>query len=162
VPGRPSTFFPDAMRLSDFLSPDCVSLNLRATSKTDAIAEMVSLLGVDERTQGNLLRLIERREQVSTTGIGRGFAIPHCRSLSINRLRLAFGRHSAGVDFGAPDQRLVTAVFLIVAPPTEVSNQYLPVLAKIAQLAKEPEVVEQIRALDSTTGFFALLDQKGV
>lgn len=150
------------MRLTDFLSPASVSLDLVATTKGDAIAEMVGLLGVDERTRLGLLRLIERREQQSTTGIGRGFAIPHCRSLAVNRLRLAFGRQRAGIDFGAPDQRLVTAIFLIVAPPNEVSNQYLPVLARIAQLAKEPDALDRIQAVQSPAEFLALLDQKGI
>lgn len=150
------------MRLAEFLTPSSISLELAAANKTEAIAEMVGLLGVDERTQQILLRLIERREQASTTGIGRGFAVPHCRTLAVNRLRLAFGRHRTGIDFGAPDQRPVTALFLIVAPPNEVSNQYLPVLAKIAQFAKEPDAPERIRALTSAEDLLGLLTQKGV
>lgn len=150
------------MHLTDYLTPTSVSLDLRATTKDEAIVEVLGLLGVDERIRANLHRLIDRREQTSTTGIGRGFAIPHCRSLSIDRLRLAFGRHRDGLDFTAPDQRLVTSIFLIVAPPNEVGNQYLPVLAKIAQFAKEPDVPERIQRLDSVAGFFDLLAMKGM
>ena len=62
-----------------------------------------------------------------STGIGRGIAIPHCRSLVVNQLRVAYGRKQPGVDFNAIDGKPVTNFFLIVAPPLEVSNQYLPV-----------------------------------
>ncbi len=150
------------MRLSDFLAPTGVSLDLRATAKDDAIVEMVGLLGVDDRSQERLVRLINQREQSSSTAIGRGIAIPHCRSLATTRLRLAFGRHLGGLDFAAPDHRLVQGLFLLVAPPNELSNQYLPVLAKIAQLAKEPDFLERLQRLESVDAFFALLDQKGV
>ncbi len=150
------------MRLADFLEPTNISLDLRAGSRDDVIVEIVGLLGIDERSQERLVRLIAQREQASSTGIGRGIAIPHCRSLATSRLRLAFGRHLAGIDFGAPDQRLVHGVFLIVAPPNELANQYLPVLARIAQLAKEPDVPERLHRLESVDSFFGLLDLKGV
>lgn len=150
------------MRLRDYLQPQAIKLALAATTRDTALAEMIGLLGIDERAQAAVARLIDRREQTGSTAIGRGFAIPHCRSLAITRLRLAFGRSVAGIDFGAPDQRPVHAVFLIVAPPNEVSNQYLPVLARIAQLAKEPDTPERIARLTSLEDFFALLDQKGV
>ena len=50
--------------------------------------------------------------------------------------------------------------FLIVAPPLEVSNQYLPVLGKIAQFAKDPEVPGRLMELESPDQFLALLDEK--
>jgi mannitol/fructose-specific phosphotransferase system IIA component (Ntr-type) len=151
-----------AMRLRDFFDQRAVGLELTGASKDEVIGAMVALLGVDERTRMTLTRLVQRRELIGSTGIGRGIAIPHCRSLSINRLRVAFGRHRDGVDFAAVDQRPVHAIFLIVAPPNEVSNQYLPVLGRIAQLAKEPDVPDRLRQLASPEEFFGLLDQKGV
>jgi hypothetical protein len=54
----------------------------------------------------------------------------------VNRLQVAFGRKLAGIDFHAIDDKPVRFFFLIVAPPLEVSNQYLPVLGKLAQFAK--------------------------
>jgi mannitol/fructose-specific phosphotransferase system IIA component (Ntr-type) len=150
------------MRLREFFDPRSIDLDLKSTSKDEVIGEMVALLGLDERTQMTLARLVERREQLGSTGIGRGMAVPHCRSLSVNRLRVAFGRHQAGVDFAAVDQKPVHSVFLIVAPPNEVSNQYLPVLGRIAQFAKEADIPERLRSLTSVDEFLALLDSKGV
>jgi nitrogen PTS system EIIA component len=150
------------MHLSDFFSPDAVNLQLRAGSKDDILAELVGLLRMDERSSGTLLRIIQRRENLGSTGIGRGIAIPHCRSLVVSRLRLAFGHRSEGVDYQAIDGKPVCNFFLIVAPPLEISNQYLPVLGKIAQLAKDGDVPDRLGGLRSTDDFFRLLDEKGV
>jgi nitrogen PTS system EIIA component len=150
------------MHLKDFFSPDAITLGLRGASKDEILAELVGLLRMDERSSGTLLRIIQRRENLGSTGIGRGIAIPHCRSLVVSRLRLAFGHRSDGVEFQAIDSKPVYSLFLIVAPPLEISNQYLPVLGKIAQLAKEPDVPERLAALQSPDDFFRMLEEKGV
>jgi mannitol/fructose-specific phosphotransferase system IIA component (Ntr-type) len=78
----------------------------------------------------------------------------------VSRLRLAYGRKVSGVDFNAIDGAPVHNFFLIVAPPLEVSNQYLPVLGKIAQFCKDSEVTDQLLALESTDEFLDLLSEK--
>jgi nitrogen PTS system EIIA component len=150
------------MHLQDFFSPDAITLKLRGGSKEEVLAELVALLKLDERSSGTLLRIIQRRENLGSTGIGRGIAIPHCRSLAVNRLRLAFGHRDQGVDFQSIDGLPACDFFLIVAPPLEISNQYLPVLGKIAQLAKEPDVPDRLAALRSADDFWRLLEEKGV
>jgi len=150
------------MTLKDFFSPDAITLTLRGGSKEEVLAELVGLLRMDERSTGALLRVIQRRENLGSTGIGRGIAIPHCRSLVVNRLRLAFGHRNEGIDYQAIDGKPVCNFFLIVAPPLEISNQYLPVLGKIAQFSKEEDVPDRLQSLRSTEDFFRLLDEKGV
>jgi PTS system nitrogen regulatory IIA component len=150
------------MQLKDFFSPDAITLALRGGPKDEILSELVGLLRMDERSSGTLLRVIQRRENLGSTGIGRGIAIPHCRSLVVSHLRLAFGHRSEGVEFQAIDGKPVCNFFLIVAPPLEISNQYLPVLGKIAQFAKEPDVPDRLAALKSTEDFFRLLEEKGV
>jgi nitrogen PTS system EIIA component len=66
------------------------------------------------------------------------------------------------VDFKAIDEKPVRFFFLIVAPPLEVSNQYLPVLGKIAQFSKEPDVPERLLSLQQPPEFMKLLEEKGV
>jgi mannitol/fructose-specific phosphotransferase system IIA component (Ntr-type) len=150
------------MRLRDFFTPGAISFDLQASSKDAALSGMVGLLGMDARASETLLRVLQRRESLGSTGFGRGIAIPHCRSLVANRLRLAYGNCRAGVEFNAMDARPVHHLFLIVAPPLEISNQYLPVLGRIAQLAKEPDVPERLSALTRPEEFFRLLEEKGV
>lgn len=149
------------MRLKDFFSADAVSLALKGSSKDDLLKELIGLLKLDEKSDAMLFKMLKRRENLGSTGIGRGIAIPHCRSLVVSRLRVAFGRKPDGIDFRAIDEKPVYNFFLIVAPPLEVSNQYLPVLGKIAQFAKEPDIPDRLAKLKSPDEFMELLDAKG-
>ena len=149
------------MQLRDSFTPDAIRLDLEGETKDDVLKELVSLLGLDEKSEGILFKMLKRRENLGSTGIGRGIAIPHCRSLVVNRLRVAFGRKPEGVDFKAIDGEPVHHVFLIVAPPLEVSNQYLPVLGKIAQFSKEADIAERLDEIESAEEFMELLQAKG-
>lgn len=148
------------MRLRDLFTAEVVKLDLQAESKDELLKELVALLGLDEKSEAILFKTLKRRENLGSTGIGKAIAIPHCRSLVVNRLRLAYGRKRTGMDFNAIDGNPVHNFFLIVAPPLEVSNQYLPVLGKIAQFAKDPEVPERLLDLTTPDEFIELLDRK--
>ena len=150
------------MELREFFSEDAVRLELEGSTKDEVLKELIGLLKLDEKAEGMLYKMLKRRENLGSTGIGRAIAIPHCRSLVVNKLRVAFGRKSAGVDFRAIDEKPVNFFFLIVAPPLEVSNQYLPVLGKIAQFSKEPDVPQRLLALTEPSEFLALLEEKNV
>lgn len=150
------------MELREFFAEDAIQLDLVSTSKDDVLKELIGLLRLIEKDEAMLFKMLKRRENLGSTGIGRGIAIPHCRSLVVNKLRVAYGRKSAGVDFKAIDDKPVHFFFLIVAPPLEVSNQYLPVLGKIAQFSKEPDVPERMLALTEPGQFMQLLEEKGL
>jgi mannitol/fructose-specific phosphotransferase system IIA component (Ntr-type) len=150
------------MELRDFFSEDAIKLELEGEAKDDILKELIGLLGLDEKSEGMLFKMLKRRENLGSTGIGRGIAIPHCRSLVVSRLRVAFGRKSKGVDFKAIDEKPVFFFFLIVAPPLEVSNQYLPVLGKIAQFSKEADVPERLLQLKQPREFMQLLQEKSL
>ena len=66
------------------------------------------------------------------------------------------------MDYQAIDNRPVHDFFLIVAPPLEISNQYLPVLGKIAQFAKDADIPDRLARLQSADDFLRLLGEKGV
>lgn len=147
--------------LSELFAPGGISLDLAGQSRDDVLKELVGLLDVDLRSQVSLLKLLRRREAVGSTAVGRGVAIPHSRSLVVPRVRLAYGRHRSGLPYDALDDRPVRHFFLIVAPPVEISNQYLPVLGRIAQFVKEPDVPARLDALGGAAEFFTLLAEKG-
>ena len=150
------------MELREFFSEDAVKLDIEGATKDDVLRELIALLALDEKNEAMLFKMLKRRENLGSTGIGRGIAIPHCRSLVVNKLRVAFGRKKDGLDFKAIDEKPVNFFFLIVAPPLEVSNQYLPVLGKIAQFSKEPDVPERLLKMSQPSEFMDLLKEKGV
>jgi mannitol/fructose-specific phosphotransferase system IIA component (Ntr-type) len=148
------------MELREFFDRDAVALDIQGETKDEILKELIALLKLDEKSESILFKMLKRRENLGSTGIGRGIAIPHCRSLVVNKLRVAFGRRRTGVEYNAIDNQPVTNFFLIVAPPLEVSNQYLPVLGKLAQFAKGPETTKRLAELKSADEFLALLEEK--
>ena len=150
------------MHLREFFAEDAIDLNLKSTAKDAVLKELVGLLKLDEKACGMLYKMLKRRETLGSTGLGQSIAIPHCRSLVVNRLRVAFGRKLGGIDFRAIDDKPVHYLFLIVAPPLEVSNQYLPVLGKIAQFAQESDVPDRLAKLKSPKEFLKLLEDKNI
>ena len=149
------------MRLRDFFAPESIGLDLKAQTKPEALSAMVDLLRVDPSVGDTLRKLLEKREQLGSCGVGRTIAIPHCRAPLIPQLRLAYGRVPLGLPYDAIDGQLVHNLFLIVAPPVEASNLYLPVLGRLAQFAKGADIPERLAALTSPEDFFALLDERG-
>ena len=150
------------MELRGFFAEDAIQLDLAGTSKDDILRELIALLRLDGKDEATLFKMLKRRENLGSTGMGRGIAIPHCRSMVVSKLRVAFGRKVAGVDFKALDDKPVHFFFLIVAPPLEVSNQYLPVLGKIAQFSKEGDVPEKLMSIASPGDFMNLIGAKGL
>ena len=150
------------MRLADFLEPSSTSFDLAGEDRDSAFGSLVALLQLNEKSATTIHRQLIRREILGSTGYGSGIAIPHCRTLAVARLRLAFGVHRHGVSMNAMDGNPVRVFFLIVAPPMEVSNQYLPLLGRIAQLVREPEVPPLLASLASYDDLRRLLSEKGV
>lgn len=150
------------MLLREFFAEEAIALDLRGATKEDVLRELIRLLKLDEKSEGTLLKKLQQREELGSTGIERGFAIPHARSLVVNKLRVAFGRKASGLDYKSIDGKPAQFFFLIVAPPLEVSNQYLPVLGKIATFAKDPEVPKKLMDMKSAGEFLRLIEQKGV
>ena len=150
------------MHLREFFSEDAINLHLTSTTKDDVLKELVDLLKLDDKSEQTLVKMLKRRETLGSTGIGQNIAIPHCRAVAVSRLRVAFGRKLEGIDFNAIDGKPVQFFFLIVAPPLEVSNQYLPVLGKIAQFAKETDVPEKLVRVGTPQEFLKLLEDKNI
>ncbi len=150
------------MLLREFLREDAINLSIGAKAKDEVLRELIKLLRLDEKSDAALFKMLKRRENLGSTGIGRGIAIPHCRSLVVNTLRVAYGRRLEGVEYKSIDEKPAQFFFLIVAPPLEVSNQYLPVLGKIAQFAKAEDVPKRLAAMTTPAEFLQLVEEKGL
>jgi mannitol/fructose-specific phosphotransferase system IIA component (Ntr-type) len=150
------------MHLKELFGPGTVRLALQGANRDDILRELVGLLAVDDASADTLLRALQRRESLGSTGVGRGIAIPHARAVGVNKVRLAYGHRAEGVPYQAIDGLPVHDFFLIVAPPDEAVNMYLPVLGKIAQFAKDPDIPARLAGLTEPEQFLALLDEKGV
>ncbi len=124
------------MNLSSLLKPERINLNLKAKKKTEALKELISLIKTGSDAE-QLLETLLTREELGSTGVGKGIGIPHCRSLLIDKLEIAVGRSENGFDFNAIDKKPVHFLFLIIAPPQDPGNQYLITLGRIAMVCQE-------------------------
>ena len=121
------------MKLSEILSPDCIRLDVDATSKK-RVLEFASqlLVGADEPlSPRGVFDCLIAREKLGSTGLGHGVAIPHGRLPGLDRTIGVFLRTQKGVDFDAPDKEPVDLVFALLVPE-ESTEEHLQVLASIA------------------------------
>ncbi len=123
--------------LSELMDPKRVKIGLQAKDKEGVLRELVELLDIPEENKEILLEALKRREELGSTGIGRGIAIPHSRSTVVDNLYLVIGVSKEGVDFDAVDGKPVHIFFLLVAPPNDPGSRYLIYLGRVAQLAKK-------------------------
>ncbi|MBD3287076.1 PTS sugar transporter subunit IIA [candidate division WOR-3 bacterium] len=125
-----------AVNLYSLLKPERINLDLTSRKKQDVLLELVSSFREDEDS-GLLVSTLLKREDLGSTGIGKGVAIPHGRSLVVDKLELVVGRSTKGISFDAIDKKPVHLFFLIVAPPQDPGNQYLITLGRVAVVCQE-------------------------
>lgn len=136
-----------SIKLSDFLSPATVELNLTGTDRDSVLAELVSLIpeiADQPDAQATLLRALIEREQLHSTGIGDGIALPHARNALVglvNRPVVVFGRHPTGVPYGAIDGLPARLFFLLIAPTV---TQHLAMLARISRLLRDTKLRQNL------------------
>lgn len=134
------------MRLMDFLISEAIEPNMKSTNKTDAIKELVALLKTTGTIADNeiVARVVLEREELGSTGIGEGIAVPHGKSDVVDNVVAVFGRSEKGIDFKSEvDNIPVRLVFLLVAPIGS-SGPHLLALARISRLLKSKDFRERL------------------
>lgn len=104
-----------------------------------------------------LLETLKKRETLGSTGLGKQVAIPHCRTLTVSETIVIVGHSSRGVDWQAMDKKPVHLIFLIIAPPQEKQNIYLPVLGKICEIVRENKLRKNLIKAKKYQDFIALI-----
>ena len=123
--------------LSELLTPDRIRIPLASTTKDDLLEELVAVVAeaAQVRDREDVLRAVREREEVLSTGIGNGVAIPHGKSAAVPELTLAAGVTGQGVDFEALDGKPVRLFFLLVGPES-AAGQHVKALSRISRLLR--------------------------
>ena len=128
-------------KISELLPRSAIVLNLQSKEKFAVINELVGPLvttgAITEESE--FVSAIVRRENMESTGIGLGVAIPHARTRAVSSIVLAFGRSDSGVDFNSLDGKPSHLIFLIAAPE-EQKTEYIMTLARLSKLLRKDEV----------------------
>ena len=108
------------VRLADIFNRDLIVLGLKQHTKQGAIAELVRRLSeagrVEAASESALVRLIMAREEMGSTALGNGIAMPHCRTTVVEQFVGVVAIDAKGIDFGALDRLPVHLVFLLLGP----------------------------------------------
>ncbi|MBN2620649.1 PTS sugar transporter subunit IIA [candidate division WOR-3 bacterium] len=146
------------MNLASLLSKDRINLSLKPGKKDKVIEDLVYTMkeGADAEL---IVSTLLKREELGSTGIGKGIAIPHCRSLAVDKLEIAIGRTTKPINFNAIDKKPVSLIFLIIAPPQDPGNQYLITLGKIVQIAKEMTKLKAVNKSKTPDEFIQQIDE---
>jgi PTS system fructose-specific IIC component len=128
------------MRLTDILTDSRIDLDLKAEDKDQVIGRLVDLVVADAglKDPEPLLKAVRAREQLMSTGVGNGVAIPHGKTNAVDRLIAAFGRCTVPVDYEALDGQPVSLVFLLVGPE-EAAGPHIKALSRISRLLSYEE-----------------------
>jgi fructose-specific phosphotransferase system IIA component len=149
------------MHLTDILKPQNIKVPLVATTKRDAITELVELLDANgELTDAKkVLDAVLERESTRTTGIGNGLAIPHGKCLGTDHLVMAIGKPAQPIDFQAIDGRPVSLIWLLTSPPDK-TGPHIHALARISRLMTLDKFRQQLAQATTSQQIYDIIIQQ--
>jgi len=152
-----------SVTLSNLLSPATINLDLKSADRESVLAELVNQLpqlADQPQSRQTLLRALHEREQLCSTGIGDGVALPHSRNALVglvNQPVIVFGRHRQGIPFNCIDNAPARLFFLLVAPTV---TQHLAVLARLSRLLRDPKLRHDLLAADKPEKVIGLIREE--
>jgi PTS system fructose-specific IIA component/PTS system nitrogen regulatory IIA component len=150
------------MKFSDFINVQAIRSELTSDDKEAVISELVqSLLDAGEinaEEKDDIVSAIMKREELGSTGIGRGVAVPHTKHPSVNKLVGTVGVSNDGVDFESLDGERVQLFFLLVSPP-ERPGDHLRALENISRQLRDDAFCRFLKQSKTTDDIKQLLDE---
>lgn len=124
------------MHLSEYLYPAATVADLKGAAKEDVLRELAQAAAQAGLDEDAVFAALLEREQLGSTAVGSGYAIPHGKLPGLEKIVLVFARSVAGVDFSAPDG-LSCHLFFVVLAPEGAAGHHLGLLGSIARLTKD-------------------------
>jgi fructose-specific phosphotransferase system IIA component len=150
------------MKFSDFVSREAIKGDLVADDKEGVIREMVQALldaGKIATTEfDSIVKAIMKREELGSTGIGRGVAVPHTKHPSVERLIGTVAVSSEGVDFNSLDGEKVNLFFLLISPPDRPSD-HLRALENVSRQLRDEGFCRFLKQSKTAADILQLLDE---
>lgn len=141
-------------------SEDLIRIGINIDSKTELLVSMVHMLHANKAIDSieRFKNAIFGREEIMSTGIGKGIALPHGRDICVSELKVAVCILETPIDFDALDQEPVRIVFMI-AVPQSAGKQYMRVLSSISHFTREEEHRKQMLSCQTTLELSNLLKE---
>lgn len=138
------------MKVSEILSKEFIIAELNSTDKESAINELIDLFNNDLRVDDieKVRQAVLDREKIMSTGVGKGFAIPHGKTDSVKEIIAAFGRKKDGIEYDALDGNPVNLIFLLVGRDTMISA-HIKLLSRVSRMMNKDDF--RLRLLNAET-----------
>lgn len=135
------------MRISDILTEDFVVVGLDVSSKEDAINALVELVAKSEKVKNvnKVKEAVFEREKIMTTGVGKGFAVPHGKTAAVTDIVAAFAITKKPIDYDSLDGEPVRLIFLLVGRDNMV-GPHIKLLSRISKLMNDNNFRERLLA----------------
>ncbi len=150
------------MKFADFITPEAIQSDLKADDKEGVIREMVQALVEAGRIRAadyeSIVKAILNREELGSTGIGRGVAVPHTKHPSVDRLVGSVAISREGVDFDALDGEKVNLFFLLISPQDRPGD-HLRALENIARQLRDDTFCRFLKQAKSAEDIRQLLEE---
>jgi PTS system nitrogen regulatory IIA component len=146
------------MKISDIMSIDSILLSVKAKNKRQLLEEVAHLAAektkIDERT---IFDAIWERENLGSTGLGNGVALPHGRLAELNKVYVFFVKLTSAIDFNAIDNKPIDIMFMLLSPESSGAD-HLTALAKISRVLKDNTLIDKLRKVTDAEEIYALLN----
>ncbi|MAR13756.1 MAG: PTS fructose transporter subunit IIA [Blastopirellula sp.] len=150
------------MKFADFVSAGAINADLAATNKEAVIEELVGSLvaagSIKEDDRSDIVAAIMKREELGSTGIGRGIAVPHTKHPSVDSLIGTVGVSAEGVDFDSLDGEQVNLLFLLISPPDRPGD-HLRALENISRQLRDDTFCRFLKQAKSADDIQQLLEE---
>lgn len=149
------------MKITDFISEEQILAEIRSTKKADVIRELALVLSAQQQGAGveELVRVLTDRENLGSTAIGDGIAIPHGKLESAGSLVGCFARSRKGVDFGSETGKPTHFFFALIAPQT-AAGEHLKALARISRMFKNPGLRKRLLRASTARDLYLVLSEE--
>jgi mannitol/fructose-specific phosphotransferase system IIA component (Ntr-type) len=150
------------MKFADFISTKAIRPTLQASGKEEIIAELVDSLveagDIKADDRDDIIRAIMKREELGSTGIGRGVAVPHTKNAQVSRLVGTVGVSVEGVEFDSFDGNKAHLFFLLVSPPDRPGD-HLRALENISRQVRNDTFCKFLRQSKQAEDIYQLLEE---
>lgn len=146
------------MKICDILRLDKIVPSLKSKSKKDVINELVDLFAGDDRVTDleKVRASVWEREKIMSTGVGKGFAIPHVKTDAVEEIVAAFGKLSSPIDFEALDNKPVNLIFLLIGKENLV-GPHIKLLSRISRMMNNDNFRNKLLEADSAEDIYKLI-----
>lgn len=150
------------MKLEELLSVNNIATKIQAQDKYDVIHTLIDLLGDGVNNFGGkdkIFEVVKEREELMSTGVGHGVAIPHGKLDQGDKVLASFCTLSKGIDFNSPDKMPTYLVILLVGPKRETGS-HIRAIAHISKVLQDEETREKLNRAQSSEEIFSILNER--